>query len=223
MATFAVIEDRAIPIQTLCHSQFVKILPIFTGRDDSESADLNINYSYACTPLGEVLISSTSRGLFSMEFPHPIEDSLMNPEAKQIALERLRKSFPNYNFVPDRDAVQSKILDFIDKIWSRPAESLLFPQITLHIPCTQYRLRVWQKLLDIPFGRTISYGRLASDIDNPKAQRSVGTAVGRNQVAFFIPCHRIVKSTGETGAYRWGGSRKKWLIDWESSLLDRVP
>jgi AraC family transcriptional regulator of adaptative response/methylated-DNA-[protein]-cysteine methyltransferase len=81
---------------------------------------------------------------------------------------------------------------------------------------TNFQLKVWQALLTIPSGRLTSYGDLAAKIRAPKAQRAVGSAVGANPIAYLIPCHRVIRSLGVIGDYRWGTERKQAMIAWET-------
>jgi AraC family transcriptional regulator of adaptative response/methylated-DNA-[protein]-cysteine methyltransferase len=78
-------------------------------------------------------------------------------------------------------------------------------------------LKVWQALLKIPLGGLSTYSSIADATGNPKASRAVGAAVGDNPVAFLIPCHRVIKSTGSIGQYHWGSDRKTAIIGWESA------
>jgi len=78
-------------------------------------------------------------------------------------------------------------------------------------------MKVWEALINIPIGHLTTYGHISDEIDNPKAARAVGSAVGSNPVAFLIPCHRVIRSTGETGDYHWGSTRKSAIIGWEAA------
>ena len=88
-------------------------------------------------------------------------------------------------------------------------------KIKLHLKGTAFQLKVWQSLLKIPMGQLTTYGELAKSIDHPKAARAVGTAIGSNPIAFLIPCHRVIQSTGAFGGYEWGQLRKTAMIAWE--------
>ena len=81
---------------------------------------------------------------------------------------------------------------------------------------TNFQLKVWEALLKIPEGTAVSYGDLAARIGHPGAHRAVGTAAGYNPVAYLIPCHRVLRSTGEVGGYRWGTVRKKAMLGYEA-------
>jgi AraC family transcriptional regulator of adaptative response/methylated-DNA-[protein]-cysteine methyltransferase len=81
---------------------------------------------------------------------------------------------------------------------------------------TPFQVRVWRALLRVPSGTLVTYGNLAAAIGQPMAARAVGSAVGKNNLAYLIPCHRVIRKTGVIGDYRWGPSRKRAIVAWES-------
>jgi AraC family transcriptional regulator of adaptative response/methylated-DNA-[protein]-cysteine methyltransferase len=93
-------------------------------------------------------------------------------------------------------------------------------EIKLHLKGSPFQLKVWETLLKIPMGKLTTYGAVAKQIQLPKASRAVGTAIGENPVAFLIPCHRIIQSTGAFGGYHWGSIRKTAMIGWEAAQTD---
>ena len=90
-------------------------------------------------------------------------------------------------------------------------------KIKLHLKGTDFQLKVWEALLKIPTGNVTTYGNISKSIQKPKASRAVGTAIGNNPIAFLIPCHRVIQSTGVFGGYMWGTTRKTAIIGWEAS------
>jgi AraC family transcriptional regulator, regulatory protein of adaptative response / methylated-DNA-[protein]-cysteine methyltransferase len=84
---------------------------------------------------------------------------------------------------------------------------------------TDFQLRVWQALMQIPLGGTIAYGKLAAAVGKPHASRATGSAVGANPVSFLIPCHRVIRANGESGHYHWGAARKLAILEWETSRI----
>jgi AraC family transcriptional regulator of adaptative response/methylated-DNA-[protein]-cysteine methyltransferase len=165
---------------------------------------LTLNYGFAESPLGKILLASTRKGVCRLVFG---ED-----EAK--ALKELRKCFPCAVFRRTTDTFQQKALRVFDR------DSSNLQRIILHLKGTDFQLKVWEALLKIPRGQLSTYGEIARRIGRPKAVRAVGTAVGKNPVAFLIPCHRVIRATGALGRYRWGNVRKKAMIEWER--LDRT-
>ncbi|HLW30052.1 MAG TPA: methylated-DNA--[protein]-cysteine S-methyltransferase, partial [Brumimicrobium sp.] len=99
---------------------------------------------------------------------------------------------------------------FFSQDWAR------IKKIKLHIKGTDFQLKVWKTLLEIPLGKLSTYGEIAQHIQKPKAARAVGTAIGSNPIAFLIPCHRVVQSSGGIGGYMWGADRKVKIINWET-------
>lgn len=109
------------------------------------------------------------------------------------------------------DKVQQNALYIFTHDWSK------IDQIKLHIKGTVFQLKVWETLLKIPMGQLSTYGNIAGNIGNQNASRAVGSAIGINPVAFLIPCHRVIQSSGAFGQYHWGSIRKTAMIGWEAS------
>ncbi len=88
----------------------------------------------------------------------------------------------------------------------------------LHLRGSRFQIKVWETLLDIPIGTRLSYQALAARTGNTHAYRAVASAVAKNNIAYLLPCHRIIRKSGDTGDYRWGSARKKTILHWESSF-----
>jgi len=184
------------------HDLFVKIEGMSPAEYSNRANNLNISYSFSTGPFGQVLIASTAKGICFLAF---IED------AEQGLLE-LKNKFPDAQFRLKRDENQIRALSAIAL---KPKQ---LPVIKLHLKGTEFQLKVWQALLKIPTGNLSTYGSVANEIGNPNSQRAVGTAIGQNPVAYLVPCHRVIRATGELGGYMWGETRKKIIIGWEASL-----
>ncbi len=183
------------------HDLFVNIESITPGEYKNGGRELDVNYCFAESPFGQVAVASTTKGVCHISF----EDD----EAQ--ALENLKQSFPNAHYHQVVDKFQQDALFIFQKDWSR------LDKIKLHLRGTPFQLKVWESLLKIPMGRLVTYGSIAKNIGKPKASRAVGTAIGNNPVAFLIPCHRVIQSTGSVGDYMWGATRKSAIIGWEAS------
>ncbi len=85
----------------------------------------------------------------------------------------------------------------------------------LSLTGTPFQRQVWQQLLSIPVGTLTTYQKIAEAVGRPTAVRAVANAIGANPVAWLIPCHRVVRSDGQLGGYRWGVERKRAMLDWE--------
>jgi AraC family transcriptional regulator of adaptative response/methylated-DNA-[protein]-cysteine methyltransferase len=181
------------------HDLFVQIEGMSQGEYKNGGAALTIDYQFATTPFGTVLVASTHRGICAMHFADNREESL----------QLIKDQFPNAAFLEQEDSFHQQALSFFKRDQSNPTS------IKLHIKGTPFQLKVWQMLLSIPEGRLSTYGTIAEQIEHPKAYRAVGTAIGQNPVSFLIPCHRVIQSSGALGGYMWGLTRKIAIIGWE--------
>jgi AraC family transcriptional regulator of adaptative response/methylated-DNA-[protein]-cysteine methyltransferase len=181
------------------HDLFVNIEGMTPGEYKNGGKNLAINYSFAESPFGRILIASTSKGICCLMFA----------EHETGAVESLYGMFPQATFTEKQDLIQKNAL----RIFQQDRSSL--SEIKLHLKGTDFQLKVWEALLKVPFGQLSTYGDIAARIKQPKACRAVGTAVGNNPVAFLIPCHRVIQSTGALGSYHWGSGRKVAMIGWE--------
>ena len=184
------------------HDLFIKVEGMTPGEYKNGGEQLLINYSFAQTPFGNLLVASTAKGICYMAFVDGDEDA---------AFVGLQNHFPQATYHRVLDMIQQNALFIFTQDWSRLNE------IKLHLKGTAFQLKVWETLLKIPVGSLTTYAGIAANINNPKACRAVGSAVGDNPVAFLIPCHRVIKSTGETGQYHWGSPRKNAIIGWEAA------
>jgi AraC family transcriptional regulator of adaptative response/methylated-DNA-[protein]-cysteine methyltransferase len=186
------------------HDLFIKIEGMTPGEYKNGGAQLQINYSFAESPFGSLIVAATPKGICYMAFA---DDS-------DLAFQELQQLFPNAKYRQVLDMIQQNALYIFGKDWSRLQE------LKLHLKGTDFQIKVWETLLKVPVGELSTYSAIASAIDNPKASRAVGSAVGDNPVAFLIPCHRVIKSTGELGQYHWGSPRKTAMIGWEAAQTD---
>ncbi|KQK27589.1 cysteine methyltransferase [Chryseobacterium aquaticum] len=185
------------------HDLFVNIEGMSPAEYKNGGKNLKINYSFSESPFGEIMTASTEKGVCYMAFA----------ENKENALRDLVNKFPNASFFETKDEFQINALSIFHKDWTE------LNTIKLHLKGTDFQLKVWESLLTIPLGKLSTYGKLAEKIGSAKASRAVGTAIGSNPVAFLIPCHRVIQSTGKIGGYMWGSDRKQMMIGWESSKV----
>jgi AraC family transcriptional regulator, regulatory protein of adaptative response / methylated-DNA-[protein]-cysteine methyltransferase len=129
------------------------------------------------------------------------------------ALKTLQKKFPNAMYKQMVDLIQQNALYIFSRDWKK------LNTIKLHLKGTAFQIKVWETLLEIPMGQLSTYGGIAETIKSPKASRAVGSAIGDNPVAFLIPCHRVIQSTGNFGQYHWGSNRKTAMIGWEAAKI----
>lgn len=188
------------------HDLFIKIEGMTPAEYKNEGKDLFINYNFAASPFGKVMVASTQKGICYMAFV----------EEKEKAFTDLKRKFSNAIFQQKSDLIQENALFIFQNDWSKLQE------IKLHLRGTNFQLKVWESLLNIPMGSLSTYGSVASNIGIPKASRAVGTAIGSNPVAFLIPCHRVIQSTGTFGGYMWGNTRKTAIIGWEAAKINSI-
>jgi AraC family transcriptional regulator of adaptative response/methylated-DNA-[protein]-cysteine methyltransferase len=183
------------------HDMFISIEGMTPGEYKNGGENLSLNYSYAETPFGDIIIASTHKGICHLAFLKDEEDELR----------KLKQIFPNASFHQKTDLLQQNAL----KVFTQDYIDL--QKIKLHLKATPFQLKVWQALLKIPFANISTYSSLATNIEIPNASRAVGTAIGSNPVAYLIPCHRVIKSTGLIGEYHWGSARKTAILGWEAA------
>ena len=162
---------------------------------------IEITYGLHKSPFGWCLIGITKRGICQISF--------VKTNSEREAIQAIHNTWPQAK--PIHDQIHTK--SYIEKIFSRkklPERSKL--PFHLLIKGTNFQIKVWEALLKIPQGETKSYGEVARAIKSPKAVRAVGTACGKNAIAYLIPCHRVITTNGGIGGYHWGVNIKKELL-----------
>ncbi|HTE02304.1 MAG TPA: methylated-DNA--[protein]-cysteine S-methyltransferase [Mucilaginibacter sp.] len=188
------------------HDLFVNIEGMTPAEYKNGGKALSINYSFADSPFGHILVASTPKGICYMAFA----------DDREKTFGELQQQFPNATYHQIVDTIQQNALFIFEKDWSK------LSNIKLHLKGTPFQLKVWEALLTIPMGNLKTYGSIANIIQMPTASRAVGSAVGDNPVSFLIPCHRVIKSSGEFGQYHWGSTRKTAMIGWEAAKVNAI-
>ncbi len=167
-----------------------------------------ISYATARTCAGLIMIGATDRGLCFVQFGDD-ESSL---------LAELRREYPSAEFVPMRRPESPAFQKWMEALRAHLDGRQPHLDLPLDIRATAFQMRVWNYLQKIPYGEVQSYGEVAQGIGAPKAVRAVARACASNRLAIVIPCHRVIRGTGELGGYRWGLARKRVLIDKERAV-----
>ncbi len=183
------------------HDLFISIEGMTPGEYKNGGEQLQINYSFAETPFGNIIVASTTKGICHLAFADDEKEALM----------QLQLQFPKAQFRQVVDTIQQNALFIFTQDWKD------LSKIKLHLKGTPFQIKVWEALLKIPMGDVSTYSGIANKINKPNASRAVGTAIGDNPVAFLIPCHRVIRSTGDFGQYHWGSIRKTAMIGWEAA------
>ncbi|TWJ03176.1 AraC family transcriptional regulator of adaptative response/methylated-DNA-[protein]-cysteine methyltransferase [Mucilaginibacter frigoritolerans] len=181
------------------HDLFVKVEGMTPGEFKNGGESLKINYTFADSPFGKMLVASTSKGICHMTFVD---------EDEEKTFQNLVWIFPNATYSRSLDMAQQNALRVFSRDWSK------LDEIKLHLKGTEFQIKVWETLLKVPAGGLTTYGDLAHSSGYKGASSSVRTALVSNPVAFLIPCHRVIKSNGELGQY----IRKNAIIGWEAAL-----
>ncbi len=196
------------------HDLFVAVEAMSPGEFKNGGQGLEILYGLGTSPFGACLLARTQRGICGLEFIDPPNNS----DPGDDPVHALTARWPNATLREDtpgtRHLVEAIFNDgFDDELRTRT-------QHLLHLPGTNFQLQVWRALLHIPAGSAISYQGLAERLGHPKAARAVASAVAQNRVGYLIPCHRVIRSTGAVGGYRWGTARKQAILARETSAAN---
>jgi AraC family transcriptional regulator of adaptative response/methylated-DNA-[protein]-cysteine methyltransferase len=173
------------------------------GEFKNGGRGLSIEWGLAGSPFGACSLGWNSRGICHLAFRETDEDSNEPLE--------LRANWPNAEF-QQKDREARRLAKIIFNFETQPVSSL-----KAFVRTTPFQLKVWRALIRIPEGCVVSYRFIADALGDPKAARAVGTACGSNPIAYLIPCHRVIRETGVVQGYRWGDTRKRALLAWESA------
>ncbi len=198
------------------HDLFVNTEAMTPGEYKTRGAGLTIRYGLHATPFGKCLIATTERGICNLSFVGKSEGQ---------AIDNLVANWTQAKMIEDYKSTAPLIarifLDTSTRLSAAPKAGLAFDQadqrLKLHLRGTNFQIKVWEALLNIPIGAVTTYEHIAAQIGNPQALRAVGTAVGHNPIAVLIPCHRVIRKSGEFGNYLYGSARKKALLAREYS------
>jgi len=196
--------DTGLSGTSRLHDLFINIEGMTPAEYKNGGSNLAINYSFAESPFGNLIVASTQKGICYMAFQN---------EERQ-AFSDLQSKFPNAIFNRRLDLIQQNALFIFQTNGGK------LNDIKLHLKGSEFQLKVWEALLKIPMGKVCTYGNIATQIDNTRASRAVGTAIGSNPIAFLIPCHRVIQATGLFGGYMWGNTRKTAIIGWEGAQIN---
>ena len=192
------------------HDQFVSIEAVTPGQYKRFGGGLRISHGIHPSPFGLMLLAVTDKGICELAFG---SEERLNREANDM-----QRRWPAAQIFhdPQRTAQTAGRL-FEARDGSPDGQGT---QFHVFAKGTNFQVNVWRALLRIPEGSLISYKQLARMTGNPSAIRATASAVGANPVSYLIPCHRILRTSGELGGYHWGIERKRALIAWDSALAE---
>jgi len=192
------------------HDLMVATEALSPGEVGRLGAGVELRHACCESPFGRVLAATSTRGLAFLGF---VDDDAGGATAARA---ELRQRWPRAALVADAQVAQ-----VVDRVFERfaaaPAAARAARPLHLLLVGTNFQIKVWEALLAIPEGRLVSYRSLARAVGRPQAVRAVAGAVGRNPLSVLIPCHRVIRESGELGGYHWGLARKIALIASESA------
>lgn len=185
------------------HDLFVTHEAMSPGEWKAKGEGLTMRYGFHSSPFGNALIMVTDRGLAGLGFA--------DPGGEREALADMTRRWPAATYVADQAATApyaSRVFD--------PAQWSCEQPLRVVLIGSDFQLRVWEQLLQIPLGKAVTYSDIAARIGQPTASRAVGAAVGRNPISFVVPCHRALGKSGALTGYHWGLTRKRAMLGWEA-------
>lgn len=187
---------------------FLQLEAMTPGEYKALARGLTIRWGIHPSPFGDALFALTDRGLCRLSF--------VGDDAA-ATIEELRTDWPGARLVEAPVASRALAGELRRRLRGAPDRPL-----PLLLKGTPFQLKVWEALLSVPEGAVTSYQSLASAIGQPRATRAVGSAIAANPIALLIPCHRVLRATGQLGDYRWGPVRKRAVLALEQARLPRA-
>lgn len=178
------------------HDLMIAVDAVSPGEVQRAGAGLELRWGVHATPYGDALFAASPRGLCHLAFIGEDHDE---------ALADVRCRWPAATLRRDEDGTAA----LATAVFAADGDRAPLP---LHLRGTNFQVKVWDALLRIPPGRLTTYGEIAATIDAPTASRAVGAAVGRNPIAYVVPCHRVIRGSGVIGDYHWGACRKHAIL-----------
>lgn len=191
------------------HDLFVNFEALSPGEYKLRGRGLSIAYGFCPSPFGQCLLARTDRGICWLSF--------LSDENRTRATADMLHYWKAAECVENPEVIRPLAEEVFGSFQSGAGG-----QLHIHLRGSNFQIKVWEALLTIPFGYTLTYGDIARKVGLPAAARAVGGAVGSNPVALIIPCHRVIRETGVFGNYRWGEMRKKLLLGWEAAHRDLI-
>ena len=181
------------------HDLFIRWEAMSPGTFAAKGAGLTIYEGWFSSPFGEAIAMGTDRGLCGLGFASEM--------GREAAREDLVRRWPLAQFEQQPD----HLAPWVNAAFAGKGD------VALHMMGAPLQIKVWEALMRIPTGYVTTYSNIAKSVENPKAVRAVGTAVGRNPISFIIPCHRVLRKSGKLGGYHWGTPVKRALLAYEGA------
>jgi AraC family transcriptional regulator of adaptative response/methylated-DNA-[protein]-cysteine methyltransferase len=188
------------------HDLFVSHEAMSPGEWKTGGEGITLAYGFHASPFGAALVVASERGLAGLAFA--------DEGSERDVLEEMQRRWPRARFHHDGLATAPLARRIFDpRLWRRDHP------LRIVMIGTDFEVRVWEMLLRIPIGRATTYSDIAIGIKAPKAARAVGAAIGKNPIAFVVPCHRVIGRGGDLTGYHWGLNRKRAMLGWEAGRI----
>ena len=189
------------------HDLFINFEGMTPGEYKSRGKDIEIAYGFYHSPFGEYLIAVTHNGICGLNF--------IRGKNRETVVKEIREYWSQSVIYESQEATKT----YAESVYAQfmPGNTYRTRYV---VKGTPFQIKVWQALLGIPFGTLVSYRDIAVMIGMPGSVRAVANAIAKNSIAFLIPCHRVINSSGALSNYRWGRQRKSALIGWEASHIE---
>ncbi|QOY54897.1 methylated-DNA--[protein]-cysteine S-methyltransferase [Candidatus Sulfurimonas marisnigri] len=182
---------------TLLYDLYVNFIEVDQKEYKKLAKDLEIFYGYGHTPFGDALLAFSTKGMCFLAFGD--DEEKLHSE--------LKGTWKNAKVTKDDEKVKEYLKNIL----------INEKKVDIFVKGTNFQVNVWKALLNIEYGCVATYQDIADCICKPKAVRAVANAIGSNNIAYFIPCHRVIAKSGAISGYRWGVDRKKILLAYEAS------
>jgi AraC family transcriptional regulator, regulatory protein of adaptative response / methylated-DNA-[protein]-cysteine methyltransferase len=199
-------EAAGLSAQSRVYDLFTTLEAVTPLEYKQRGRGIRVEYGIQETPFGQALMGVTERGVCWLSF-------LSTDEDPHFELEKMKEHWHQSVFHHNEPVTN----EYMQKIFSRKSTS---DKVHLLVKGTNFQVKVWQALLQLPMGSVTTYQDIACRIHQPRALQAVGSAVGSNHIAYLIPCHRVIRKDGVLGQYRWDAVRKKSIIGWEMAAHD---
>jgi len=197
-------EALGLSSSSRLHDQFVSLEAMSPGIFKTGGQGLELHFGCFSSPFGPALLVSSQFGICHLSFA---DKAGVEP---QLAV--LKQHWIKAQWFDDRHRPSSRLGQISSMIFDLGRQQEHLP---LAVAGSNLQIQVWKALLRIPVANVVSYGDIARSIGRPRAARAVGSAIAANPVAWLIPCHRVLRQSGEFGQYHWGTERKKLMVGWE--------
>lgn len=194
-------DDAGLSSQSRVYDLFVNLEAVTPQEYKEKGQGIDIQYGFHNTPFGECILGITNRGICHLSF--------LQQKNRSLAVAQLEKAWEKAT-VKENSPHTEKMAQAV--FHRQPGNK---EKLNVLVKGTNFQVKVWNALLEVPYGTVTTYQNIARQVELPKALQAVGSAVGANPVAYLIPCHRIIRKNLIIGEYHWGTERKKAMLGWE--------